>query len=129
MERKPLAFIIEDNEDQNFVFTTALRQAGYETESIWDGSTAQLRLTQTVPEIIILDLHIPGVNGEMLLRQIRSDRRLQQVPVILATADALLAESLQSQVNLTLLKPISFSQLNRLATRYRHSSYPGNTPG
>jgi CheY-like chemotaxis protein len=114
---KPLAFIIEDNQDQNLVFTTALHQAGFETESILEGSIAQTRLAEVVPDVVVLDLHIPGVHGETLLHQIRSDRRLKDVKVMLATADASLAKELQSQADFVLLKPISFSQLSGLAKR------------
>ncbi len=70
MNTKPLALIIEDNEDQNLVFTNALMQAGYNTELIQDGATAMKRLAEVVPEIVILDLHIPGINGGLLLREI-----------------------------------------------------------
>jgi two-component system response regulator VicR len=130
MDTKPLAIVIEDNEDQNLVFTMALDQAGYQTESIQDGVTAQKRLTEVVPEIIVLDLHLPGIDGEKLLGQIRDDRRLTKARVILATADALLASILQSQADYVLLKPISFSQLNRLARRFfYHSKYQGGSPG
>ena len=116
---KPLALIIEDNQDQNLVFTTALKQAGFETESILEGETAEERLKEIVPNLIVLDLHIPGVHGEKLLRQIRSDQRLKNVRVMLATADASLAQNLQSQADLVLLKPISYSQLTTLANRLR----------
>ena len=37
MSKKPLALIIEDDEDNNMVFVTALTEAGYETEAIYDG--------------------------------------------------------------------------------------------
>ena len=114
---KPLALIIEDNQDQNLIFTTALDQAGFETESILEGSAAQTRLKEIIPNVVVLDLHIPGVHGEILLRQIRSDQRLAGVRVILATADAALAGELQSQADLVLLKPVSFSQLSTLAMR------------
>jgi CheY-like chemotaxis protein len=117
MTTKPLGLIIEDNEDQNWVFTTALQQAGYETESIADGLVARRRLLEVVPSMIVLDLHIPHIDGEDLLRQIRSDRRLSKVRVVLATADAVKAEELQPQADLVLLKPISFSQLTLLAGR------------
>lgn len=122
MDTKPLALVIEDNADQNLVFATALVQAGYQTESFQDGKTAQRRLKEVVPEIIVLDLHIPGVDGEKLLDQIRRDGRLRRARVILATADALLATILQSQADYVLLKPISFSQLNQLAHRFIHQS-------
>lgn len=115
---RPLAIIIEDNEDQNLVFTTAFEQAGYYTESIQDGTKAQKRLTEVIPKVVVLDLHLPGIDGEKLLNQIRSDKRLTGTRVILATADALLASVLQSQADFVFLKPISFSQLNQLAIRF-----------
>lgn len=119
---KPLALIIEDNEDQNLVFTKALEQAGYYTESIRDGTIAQARLSQVIPTVVVLDLHLPGVDGEKLLKQIRADERLAETRIILATADALLASALQSQGDFVFLKPISFSQLKQLATRFNRSS-------
>ncbi len=119
METKPLALIIEDDEDQNLVFTTALNQAGYETESITNGLAAKQRLNEVVPRTVILDLHIPDVEGTHLLSQIRTDERLTKVRVILATADAALAESLQMEADLILLKPVSFSQLSLLAARFK----------
>ena len=128
MSTRPLALIIEDHEDQSLVFTAALERAGYSTEAIRDGLTAQKRLASTSPDMIVLDLHIPGVDGGTLLGQIRSDRRLANVPVILATADAAFASSLQSQADLVLLKPISFSQLSELANRYIRRLEPRNMP-
>lgn len=119
---RPLALIIEDNEDQNLVFTTALEQAGYYTESIQDGTKAQERLTEIVPTVVVLDLHLPGVDGEQLLKQIRADKRLAETRIILATADALLASALQSEGDFVFLKPISFSQLKQLAARFNHYS-------
>jgi CheY-like chemotaxis protein len=63
-------------------------------------------------------LHIPSVTGETLLRQIRADPRLAETRVLLATADALRAEMYRPEVDLVLLKPISFSQLSELAARF-----------
>ena len=115
---RPLAMIIEDNEDQNLVFTKALEQAGFHTESIKDGIVAQQRLTEVVPEVIILDLHLPGIDGEKLLDQIRGDDRFAKTRVVLATADAHFASMLKSQADFIFLKPISFSQLNQLVSRF-----------
>lgn len=124
MTNQPMALVIEDNEDQNLIFTTALRQTGYETESIRDGNAAQKRLAEIAPDMIILDLHLPGIGGDKLLRQIRRDPRLLQTRVILATADSEMANSLDSQADLVLLKPISFAQLSRLAGRFlRHDGF------
>lgn len=123
METKPLALVIEDNEDQNLVFTTALKQAGYEVESIFNGETARQRVAVTLPDMVILDLHMPEVDGNVILGDIRADKRLQNTRVILATADSAFADSLHPQADLVLLKPISFSQLHQLVSRYKSNSW------
>lgn len=115
---KPLAMVIEDNVDQNLVFTMALNKAGYTTESIHNGSDAQKRLKEVVPHLVVLDLHMPDIDGNVILAQIRTDERLAKVNVVLATADAVFADTLQSQAELVLLKPVSFSQLTDLARRF-----------
>jgi len=117
-DTKPVAMVIEDNADQNLVFTMALNKAGYSTESIHNGKDAQKRLKEVVPHVVILDLHLPDIDGNIILGQIRNDKRLSKANVILATADAVFAEALQSQAELVLLKPVSFSQLSDLASRF-----------
>ena len=112
-----LAFIIEDEQDLATIFAEALRAAGFTTEIIARGDTALDRLAQTVPEIVLLDLHLPGVDGQEILHQIRADARLKSTKVILASADAALSQALDAEADLTLLKPISFSQLRDLTKR------------
>ena len=115
MSTKPLALIIEDDEDHNMVFMTALTKAGYTTESVFDGVTALNRLTKIKPAVIILDLHMPGINGGWLLREIRKDLHTANSRVIIVSADAEFANRLQSQADYTFIKPVSFSKLTNLA--------------
>lgn len=119
---KPLAIVIEDHENTATIFAAALNTAEYEVEVINDGASALERLSEVTPSLVVLDLHLPNVSGEKILHQIRADERLKKLPVILATADPLLAEILSSEANLVLIKPISFDQLSELSKRL-HPSY------
>lgn len=119
---KPLALVIEDDEDQALIFAEALKIAGYETETILDGLTAQDRLGEVTPAIMVLDLHLPRVDGATLLKQVHVDKRLKKTRVFIASADALAAESLSQDATMVLLKPISFTQLSILAARFRPPS-------
>lgn len=76
------------------------------------------RLSKVVPAMVILDLHVPGINGGLILREIRNDSRTTKAHVIIVSADAEFASGLQAQVDLVLLKPVSFSQLSTLASRF-----------
>jgi DNA-binding response OmpR family regulator len=114
-----MALIIEDDPKLAFIFAEALRSAEFETEILPDGRTALDRLAETTPVVVVLDLHLPFLSGKELLAHIRADQRFFQTRVILATADSVLAESLQEEADLVLLKPISPSQLRDLAKRLR----------
>jgi two-component system cell cycle response regulator DivK len=118
MQPKPIALVIEDNQDLNAIFSSALEKAGYIVQSVYDGASAKDLLSEIVPAIITLDLHMPGMSGEIVLKYIRNDPRLKNVRVIVATADARSADTMQFQPELVLLKPISFSQLSQLASRF-----------
>jgi CheY-like chemotaxis protein len=118
MEIQPKALVIEDYADQAIVFQRALAQAGFDTETFTNGALAQTRLAEIAPALIILDLHLPGVTGEIILKQIRGDQRLVNTRVIIATADTLLGQRLSADADLVLLKPISFRQLYQVAERY-----------
>ena len=118
-EEKPLALVIEDNLEQQNIFSQAIKMAGFSTEVIDDGEKAMQRLAEVTPHLIILDLHLPTISGDEILRHIRADERLASVSVILATADPLLAETMSAESDLILLKPISFIQLRDLAARLR----------
>jgi len=114
-----IAFVIEDDEDLSGIFTEALKSAGFQVETITDGAIAQQRLKEVTPELVLLDLHIPNVDGPALLAQIRADKRLKGTQVIVATADARLGDAQDSLADLVLIKPISFSQLRDLTSRYK----------
>jgi DNA-binding response OmpR family regulator len=114
-----LALIIEDDPDLAVIFAEALKAAGFEIEIIQDGKVALSRLAETYPAVVVLDLQLPHTSGEQVLRQIRTDSRLAKTRVIIASANSLMAESLRADADLTLIKPISFSQLRDLAIRLR----------
>ena len=114
---KPLALIIEDDFDATVIFDEALQAAGFDTETIKTGDAAAKRLTEIVPAVVILDLHLPGVGGTTILDQIRSDPRLAETQVIIITGDSSLADDpkLQRAAVQILVKPITYSRLRDLA--------------
>ncbi|MDY7079691.1 MAG: response regulator [Chloroflexota bacterium] len=115
----PLALIVEDDPDAAAIFSEALKAAGFEVEIIWAGDKALERLTVTTPAVVVLDMHLPHVAGPDILHYIRADARLAETRVIIATADPSMADAINEEVTLILLKPISFSQLRDMAKRLR----------
>lgn len=118
---KLLSLIIEDDEDLSAIFHEALNAAGFETEIIRNGSIAMERLQNVVPEVVILDMHLPEITGTVILKHIRSQRRLARTSVIVTTADAIMGEQVRETADFVLIKPISFRQLRDLTARLKES--------
>lgn len=115
---KPLALIIEDDPQLNAIVSITLG-ADFEIESLTDGNAGLERLKQTIPNVVILDLNLPGASGKEILQSIRADERLSKTRIILTTADERQAETLREEADIILLKPVSPSQLKELALRLR----------
>lgn len=112
---KPLAFIVEDDRKLGEIFARAFEEAGFMTEIIEDGDIAAVRLVVKRPSVVILDLQLPYVWGDEILRQIRADSRVADTYVIVATAHPSLAEEIKTLANMALTKPVSFRQLRDIA--------------
>jgi len=119
---EPVALIVEDDAKLADIFSSAVRAAGFVTVLAENGRTALTLLQSQTPALIVLDLHLPDVPGTEVLTFIKQEAALQKTVVMLATADAWLAESLRAEVDFVLMKPISFAQLRDLTGRLRPSS-------
>jgi DNA-binding response OmpR family regulator len=113
----PQALVVEDGEDASIIFAKALQEAGFECEIIRTGDKALVRLAETTPAVVVLDLNLPHVSGVEILRQIRADARLAETHVIVATAFSHLAADIEEKADLVLTKPVGFVQLRDLAKR------------
>jgi two-component system KDP operon response regulator KdpE len=114
-----LAFVIEDHKDIAEIFSMAVKDAGYEVEVIRNGRSALERLAQTVPDVVLLDLRLPEVEGKDILKSIRADERFCKTRVLLITAEHQRADAIKEMADLVLIKPVSFIQLRDLVERMR----------
>lgn len=120
---KPFAMIIEDDRDVAALFRHVLDMAGYRTEIVGNGKTAVKRLDTVQPDIVLLDLNLPGISGIRILEHMHADARLLRIPVVVITGHSEVADSLPIEPDLILLKPVNLDQLSRLVQRLR------TTPG
>ncbi len=93
MPEKKLVLIIEDNEDFQDLYGMVAEKAGFAVERILDGGVALDRLeNDPIPDLILLDAHMPVAEGDEILAAIRSREGWQQVPVYMLTADMRVAK-------------------------------------
>jgi diguanylate cyclase (GGDEF)-like protein len=117
VDTKPSALIIEDDRDIVALFRHVLDLAGYRTEIVLHGRVAVEHLAKSRPDIVLLDLGLPGVSGSEILVMMREDERLKNVPVVVITAHAHLVEMLPVTPQLVLIKPVNIEQLSNLILR------------
>ena len=114
---KPFALIVEDDRDIVALFRHVMDLAGYRTEIVLHGQVAVDYLNQSRPDIVLLDLGLPGVSGVEILAMMHADERLKDVPVVVITAHSHLVETLPVQPTLTLIKPVNIEQMSNLIQR------------
>ena len=114
---KPFALLIEDDRDVAALFRHVLDMAGYDSESVYDGLEAMRRLSNSQPDVVLLDLQLPGMSGVDILQKMRADERMKTIPVIVITAYAYYAKSLPIEPDLFLLKPVDIHDLSSLIQR------------
>lgn len=78
--------VVEDEEDLARILVDYLHHAGYRALAVHDGRQARACLASTAPDLVLLDLMLPGVDGLTLLRELREHPDHPDVPVILVTA-------------------------------------------
>lgn len=90
-QHTPKILIAEDDPDINNLICTVLKKSGCHPVQSFSGTEAGLRLEMERFDLIILDLMLPGMDGETLLGQIRGERRLD-TPVLVLSARSALAD-------------------------------------
>lgn len=94
MREKDKILIVEDDTDINNLIATVLRRQRYETVQSFSGTEALLRLELEAFQLVILDLMLPGMNGETLLQNIR-EKMESDIPVLVLSSKASLADKVQ----------------------------------
>ena len=81
-----MIFCVEDDRDIRELVVYTLQTAGYEAIGIPEGEELFRRLRTERPELILLDIMLPGEDGITILKKLRSDASTAEIPVIMATA-------------------------------------------
>ena len=81
-----MIYVLEDDQDIRTLETYLLKSAGYEVEAFSAGPAFEAAVAEQAPELVVLDIMLPGVDGLSLLRRLRTDPRTAHVPVMLVTA-------------------------------------------
>ncbi len=106
--------IVEDHEMSRTMLTRRLHRLGYEVLVAGDGREALVRAGAWRPDVIVMDLSLPDMDGWTAARAIKNDPRTHQIPVVALTANAMLDDrerALAAGCDEYETKPVNFQRL------------------
>jgi two-component system cell cycle response regulator DivK len=112
--------IVEDKANSRELLRTVLEQQGYAVEEAQDGEQALTRIRQQAPDLVLMDLNMPGRNGYDVLQEIRNNLKLASLPVVAVTANAMPGDRervLAAGFTGYISKPVALSQLREEVNR------------
>lgn len=91
-----MIWCVEDDKSIRDIETYTLSSTGFQARGFADGAELFAALTEQLPELIILDVMLPGEDGVEILRRLKSETRTSAIPVIMATAKGMEYDKIQS---------------------------------
>jgi two-component system, cell cycle response regulator DivK len=85
----PLILVVDDFADNREMYAEYLRFSGYRADEARDGHEALDKAVRLRPDLIVMDLSLPGVDGWEVTRRLKTDTRTKAIPVIAVTGFAL----------------------------------------
>jgi len=112
--------IIEDEEDAAELFAEMMRVSGYRVFKTSKSAPAIEMMTVEKPDVILLDIMMPEISGLDILRQMRRDPALANIPVVVVTAKGMPADiknGMEAGASTYLTKPVGFLDLKEAVER------------
>lgn len=112
--------IVEDNDALREMFRRRLSRRGYAIELAEDGEAGIVKAIETAPDLILLDMSLPGKNGWTIANELKSSSQTKEIPIIAITAHAMRGDrerALQAGCDDYASKPIDFHALYEIMDR------------
>jgi CheY-like chemotaxis protein len=110
------ALVVDDNRETADGIVKMLSLLGFQARPVYSPRLAIETMTQGLPDLLVLDVHMQGVDGGEVIRFIRRDPFLSKVPILGVssdTQDAIVAGILSAGANAFLPKPVEFDDLEK----------------
>jgi two-component system cell cycle response regulator DivK len=91
-DRKPVVLLVEDYDDAREMYREYLEYAGFRVETARDGAEALAKAPDVEPDIVLMDLSLPGIDGWEATRRLKADPATAHLTIIALSAHALSAE-------------------------------------
>lgn len=120
---RPLRILlVDDNRDAADSMAVILRFWGHEVNILYSGANVLAQARAIHPDLMILDIGLPGLDGLTLARQVRQDAQLRETPLIALTAYSVEQEAMAAGFNQHLTKPADAEVLHRLLDQLQRTN-------
>lgn len=129
VEPKYLILVVDDSADNVAVLSLALQHQGYRVVTANNGEDAVNVAAQTLPNLILMDINLPTLDGLGATRRIRDQEALHDVPVVAITAfgtEGFQRAAYDAGVSGYLTKPIDLDRMHQLIARLLSPAGSGN---
>ncbi|MGA9769927.1 MAG: response regulator [Blastocatellia bacterium] len=115
--------VIEDDEYSRDALAHLLAAEGYDAQSAHDGEAGLSIAKEINPDVIILDLNLPGIDGQQVIKMIRGDKSLASIPILVVTGDddKQAQAAVRAGADSYLTKPLEFDALISAITNIQTS--------
>jgi CheY-like chemotaxis protein len=83
---KPIVLIVDDEMDMRIFMSTLFETSGYRPVAVRDGRQGLAKAIEMHPQLILLDVMMPGEGGALMYKALKSDPELRKIPVIMCSA-------------------------------------------
>lgn len=114
VEKKTKILIVDDTVDTVELLTKRFRAEGYDTAAAYDGEEALLKVREYEPEIILLDVMMPKLDGYEVCRRLKKDETTKHIPILMLTAKSEVQDKvkgLDTGADGYLTKPFDYKEL------------------
>jgi DNA-binding response OmpR family regulator len=112
MPPKPLILVVDDDAPIVMLMRSILREFGFEPRTATNGEAAIDAARAERPDLVLLDKNMPGMSGSEVIRALRSEAGLEQVPILVLTGDPLGPDEIaELGANGTVQKPFDLQEL------------------
>ncbi len=103
--------VIDDEGELIDVLSTRLKSEGFEVDSALDGLTGIEKVYSFKPDVILLDISMPGISGWEVCERLRADPRTKNVKIFIITGTRDLKQTKKAGADRVILKPLNFDEV------------------
>lgn len=118
----PRILSVEDDPDFQHLIKTALNQEGFEMQCAYDGPQGRDMALASAPDLILMDMMLPGLSGLELIKLLKENEATRRVPIIVLTAFPAVDDFFENEVKshgaaMYMRKPVHFDTLAKVIRR------------